>query len=187
MGIYSRWMARHARRVDSFECNPHLLPHLQRFLPRNVELHHCALSSAPGRASLRFDPGNTGIGTIESFNRLDKNPGIRQVESVDVEVRRLDDFQLGPVSFIKIDVEGHELEVLKGARQLLERNRPVLLIEIEQRHCPGNLKAVPLWLAALGYEPRVLGEERKLTPARDLEYLRCNNFWFLPHSATSGG
>lgn len=187
MGIFSRWMARHAGKVDSFECNPHLFEHLERFLPRNVSLHRCALSSAPGRASLRFDPGNTGIGTIESANRLDKNPGIRLVESIEVEVSRLDDFQLGPCSFVKIDVEGHELEVLKGARQFLERNRPTLLIEIEERHCPGNLKAVPEWLAALNYDSWVLGDQEKLAPALELEIYsaRCNNFWFLPRSATS--
>ena len=40
------------------------------------------------------------------------------------------------VSFIKIDVEGHELEVLKGARRLIERDLPIVLFE----HHPGNLQ-----------------------------------------------
>ena len=58
----------------------------------------------------RFDPG--GDGTI-------------QVRSLDDELRGVD----APVSVIKIDVEGYELSVLKGASETLRRHRPVLLIE----------------------------------------------------------
>ena len=58
----------------------------------------------------RFDPG--GAGTI-------------QVRTLDDELRGVD----APVSLIKIDVEGYELPVLKGACDTLQRHRPVLLIE----------------------------------------------------------
>jgi hypothetical protein len=53
---------------------------------------------------------------------------------MDVPVERLDDQGLSGVSFLKIDVEGHELPVLRGGDELLARDRPVLLVEIEQRH-----------------------------------------------------
>ena len=56
-----------------------------------------------------------------------------------VQTARLDDYQLPPVGFIKIDVEGHEEAVLRGAAQTIARNRPVLMIEIEERHNPGAL------------------------------------------------
>lgn len=183
-GVFSRWMAKYSDHVDSFECNPHLLPKLKTFLPRNVRLHQCALSSDSGTATLRFDPKNTGIGTIESQNRLDRNPGIESVLEVEVPKCKLDEFGLGDVSFVKIDVEGHELEVLKGATVLIERARPVLLVEIEERHCQGNLELVPKWLSQFGYKTHCLNETGgqlvKVDKIADHAKKGVNNFWFLP-------
>lgn len=70
-----------------------------------------------------------------------------------VECRRLDDIYKGSVSFMKIDVEGHELEVLKGAENTIKRCNPTILIEI---HDFQNSE-VPKYLKSLGYddpEPR---------------------------------
>lgn len=44
---------------------------------------------------------------------------------------RLDDFELTNVGFIKIDVEGHELAVLRGASKTIEREQPNLMVEVE--------------------------------------------------------
>jgi FkbM family methyltransferase len=180
MGIFSRWMAKHASHVHSFECNPNLFTYLDSFLPGNTTLHKYALSSTPGKQTLRFDPANTGIGTIEQSNLLDRNPGIKTVTGVDVNVRRLDDFELGPVSFIKIDVEGHELEVLKGSGKLLSKYKPTLLIEIVDDHCPGNLDAVPKWLEQFGYKAFILNATGKLVPVQQLEEYSAEyyNYWF---------
>ena len=48
-----------------------------------------------------------------------------------VEMRRLDSFHLNHISFIKIDTENFEQEVLKGAAETIAKNRPVMLIEIQ--------------------------------------------------------
>ena len=53
---------------------------------------------------------------------------------------------------VKLDAEGAEYEVLRGARETLLRCRPVLSIEIEERHRPGSTWAVPAFLDALGYD-----------------------------------
>jgi len=42
----------------------------------------------------------------------------------------IDSLQLPRVDFIKIDVEGHELEVLRGSRETLEKYHPILMVEI---------------------------------------------------------
>ena len=63
----------------------------------------------------------------------------------------LDDLCLKQVGLIKIDAEGHELEVLEGAHRLLGSQRPVLLIEIEDRHRPGALRQIEKMLTTLGY------------------------------------
>ncbi|MGO8126768.1 FkbM family methyltransferase, partial [Rhizobium ruizarguesonis] len=60
----------------------------------------------------------------------------QNVEEISVPTRRLDSYQFGPLGFIKIDVEGHELKVLKGSQAILNRDHPNLLIEAEDRHRP---------------------------------------------------
>ena len=46
-----------------------------------------------------------------------------------VQQKRLDDYTLNDVDYIKIDVEGHELKVLKGAIATIERCNPIIVIE----------------------------------------------------------
>jgi hypothetical protein len=51
-----------------------------------------------------------------------------------VSLGTLDRYGLEGARFLKIDVEGHESKVLKGATALLAASRPAVLVEIEQRH-----------------------------------------------------
>lgn len=76
---------------------------------------------------------HTGTSTVYLWDGPNKgacslNPENGQ-KSVDVQLKRMDDIVTGAVSFIKIDVEGHEMEVLEGARQIIERYRPILCVE----------------------------------------------------------
>jgi hypothetical protein len=68
-----------------------------------------------------------------------------------VRVIPLDSLGLTEVTAIKLDAEGAEQEVLEGARRTLTESRPVLSIEIEERHRAGSTRDVPALLAALGY------------------------------------
>jgi hypothetical protein len=56
------------------------------------------------------------------------------------------------VTAIKLDAEGAEYEILRGARETLQRCRPVLTLEVEERHRQGSTYAVPAYLDALGYD-----------------------------------
>ena len=67
-------------------------------------------------------------------------------------MRRLDGFGLTDLTAAKLDAEGAEYEVLRGARETLLRCRPVLSVDIEERHRPGSTWAVPAFLDALGYD-----------------------------------
>ena len=69
-----------------------------------------------------------------------------------MSVRRLDDLVRGRrVGFIKIDVEGYEVAVLRGGMGIISESRPTLLIEIEERHRKGALEEVCGLLKPLGY------------------------------------
>jgi hypothetical protein len=59
---------------------------------------------------------------------------------------------LAGVTAIKLDAEGAEQEVLEGARRTLTESRPVLSIEIEERHRAGSTRDVPALLDSLGYD-----------------------------------
>jgi hypothetical protein len=74
------------------------------------------------------------------------------VERFTVPMRRLDDFALADVTAIKLDAEGAEYEILRGARETLLRCRPVLTLEVEERHRQGSTYAVPAYLDALVYD-----------------------------------
>jgi hypothetical protein len=85
-------------------------------------------------------------------------------ETVPIDVRRLDDLVAdgavpADVAFVKCDVEGHELAMLRGAEQLLRQARPTILIEIEQRHHERPIDEVFAFLEGCGYAGQVLGEE----------------------------
>ncbi|MGH7153703.1 MAG: FkbM family methyltransferase [Acetobacteraceae bacterium] len=91
----------------------------------------------------------TGLATIEIGNTL---AGLPVIETW-VQTAALDGFGLLP-QFIKIDVEGHELAVLRGAAETLERNHPAILVEAEERHRPGAVASVADFLRHLGYHGR---------------------------------
>src|SRR5205807_6872354 len=55
-------------------------------------------------------------------------------------------------SFIKIDVEGHELDVLTGAAKTVARSNPILLVEVEQRHLSFPMEAVFEEVSHFGYK-----------------------------------
>jgi FkbM family methyltransferase len=104
----------------------------QLALPARVE--QCCLSDEEGTGNL-FIPlqGNELQTGYASLNKLIQGPG----EVRHVEKKKLDDMlreRKCRVSFIKCDVEGHELEVFRGACDILKEDRPNLLVEIEQHH-----------------------------------------------------
>jgi len=85
-----------------------------------------------------------------SFHHTDEMKG----EGIDVSCERLDDIYTGVTSFMKIDVEGHELPVLKGATETIKKHKPTIAIEI---HDFSEDSETHQYLKSLGYsdpEPR---------------------------------
>ena len=82
-----------------------------------------------------------------SLNR-ENLPGAEELIEIEAELKPLDDFALGGVDFIKIDVEGHEVEVLLGAAATIERCRPMVLIELKKEH----VAEVDAWFRKLDYK-----------------------------------
>src|SRR4051794_32724464 len=110
----------------AFEPLPHLAQELRRRFPQ-VEVHEAALSDRAGQAAFAHvttRPGWSGF-------RERPTPGADTVERIVVATERLDEVVApgDPVALLKIDVEGAELEVLRGARRVLSTRRPVVVFE----------------------------------------------------------
>lgn len=189
-GDYSYWLSLHARHVIAYEPNPECHPVIGRLGRPNITLRPVALSDRAGIATLVFQQGNSGIGSIAGENPiagLDREPDHIRLEVATV---RLDEQGLDPVGLIKIDVEGHEAAVLAGALGLIARDHPRLMIEIEERHRPGAHILVRDLLAPAGYG-RFLLQDGRIIPYpwdRDPRLLQrdppgtpgyVNNFLFL--------
>ena len=76
---------------------------------------------------------------------------IEKFKSIKVNKKKLDDIIENKVSFIKIDVEGHEKSVISGAKNLILKFKPTLLVEIEQRHSGVNVKDTINYINNFGY------------------------------------
>jgi FkbM family methyltransferase len=181
-GVYSFYLQRLARHCIAFEPNPKSYSHLKRALT-GVELHQAAVSVVDGDATLRIPIVNgipyTGWGTIEPKNRLDELPN-HTVEEIKVRRVRPDKMALGDVGFVKIDVEGHELDVLAGLSGLIAKCLPNLLIEIGSSQRGGSLSEVRRQLDPLGYICLRLSERGVLISLpKDLEGERSINVFFI--------
>jgi FkbM family methyltransferase len=64
---------------------------------------------------------------------------------------KIDDYELPKIDFIKIDVEGHELKVLKGADNLIKRDFPEIMLECNA-NTASDLKIISPYMKELGYE-----------------------------------
>lgn len=133
-GPWSWWLARRASEVHAFEPNKVIFDGLSRALPDNVHLHNLALSDRRTQATLWSPSGGRGTEGRSSLRPEGHNGWGEQ--PVDTEM--LDTFDLVDVGFVKIDVEGHELPVLLGSVELIDRERPNVLVEIEDAHHSGD-------------------------------------------------
>jgi FkbM family methyltransferase len=137
-----------------------------RFLKRIIPRFEYRIAAAGDRAGTMtlFVPVYRGVpltaySTADRDDLLDERGGLRswlgdrvlspqlRIDEVHAPVVRLDDLALDP-AVIKIDVEGHELAVLRGLVETLRRRRPILLIERS-----GDFPAIAELLAAEGYSP----------------------------------
>lgn len=190
IGIFARFFAGGSRHVHAYEPQPYLFQTLTRHAPANVTCHECGLSSEPGTAELVTPVDNQvaryGCGSLE----LRQSDSDRfTYESKTIELRRLDDEGHHDVGLIKIDVEGHELPVLRGAKRLLAESRPAMWIEIEARfHEDRPMSDLFAEICENGYDAYFYyGGERKPVAEFRTEVHQANrreefvnNFLFLP-------
>lgn len=155
IGLYSVLLPRMApgvARVDAFEPVSGTRWRLAANLGLNgmagrVHVHAVALSDREGSAEIAIDPGSTGVSTLSPSPDEIAHRAFSRSEAVPLAMfdRYMPGLE-GRLAF-KIDVEGHELAVLAGMRETLQRADCVLQIEARAR----NAAAVDAACADLGY------------------------------------
>ena len=142
-----------AHKIYAIEPNALYTNTLRTF--QGVHVDMVALSSAGGTARLKV-PAIAGAiyptrGTLAEFTEN----GETSAEYTEVTTETLDQYVLErglSVGVIKIDVEGHEKNVLEGARDTLRQQHPSLIVEIEQRHHQGSILDIFALIGECGYE-----------------------------------
>lgn len=191
-GVYSYAMLPHSAGVHAFEPNPKSLDVLRSWGNDRLTIHDIALSDKAGEATL-FIPRGGKSGYSNQGGSMQKLHLDREHGEVKIKVARLDDMNFTNIGFVKIDVEGFEQQVLEGARETLKRERPNLLVEIEEKHTKTPIEDEIARVCAYGYDCFVLqngtlapfksmdAEKNHRNPATRDDYIF--NFIFLPSGA----
>lgn len=187
-GTYSYFLSKLCPQVIAYEPNPAMRTLMQGAMPSNVTVLPLAVSNKAGQAELSIPRNHKGycnnIGTLDTERQFEGD-----VMRVSVETVRLDDQPHQNVGFIKIDVEGHELEVLEGAEQLIRRDHPVLLVEIIDWNGNHPWRESVSRFTRLGYSAFMLVDGR-LTSVEEVlsrrtlsEAEQVRNVIFIPQAA----
>jgi FkbM family methyltransferase len=141
VGLWTYNLAPHFTTVRSFEpVAEHRECFVQNISADNVVLYPLALGERSDKVSIRQNESSTGDSWVEG--------------SGDIQMEPLDAFELTDVDLIKIDAEGYEENILRGAEQTLRHSKPVLCVE-QKRDFPKRWGLQPqgaiTYLQSLGY------------------------------------
>jgi len=132
VGVWSYWLSKHAKKVESFEPNPKIFNVLKNIKIKNVNTYNIALSNKSGSVDLLIPKGSKGFSNQGASLSSIKVQG--EHKSLSIQAKCLDEYNFLDVNFIKIDVEGHEHEVIEGAKETIKKCKPTMVIEMEEKH-----------------------------------------------------
>lgn len=115
-----------------------------KVLQKNIQLNNMA------NVSLYNYPVASKIAHMNVTERDTNNPGANQYNFSDkgIETVTIDSMNFENVNFIKIDAEGMEVDVLKGAIETIKKFKPIIMIEIEKN----NRKKLNSWIKENNYK-----------------------------------
>lgn len=155
VGMYTYRLLRHSAEVLAFEPLPLYAAMLEKVFDGRCRIERAALSDRRAEAELRMPytadgAAEFGRATVEPANPLAQGD-LGRIDTESVALERLDDYELPTLGFIKVDVEGHELAVLRGASESIATHRPNLIVEANDDHRDGAIAELSGWLDEQGY------------------------------------
>lgn len=196
-GRYTALMSIFSRHVHAFEPNPECVTNLEDLCLPNASVYPFALSSL-AKTSEFFVPMRDDD-EVDDLGTLDRPvlSSFSDIRHYTVETSTLDALRINkPISFVKVDVEGHEIDVLTGGKRLIAEEKPVVMVEAEERHKANAVKNVQEFFENLGYQgfyaidntvmpldsfdDALQNPEELSRPVSFREMRYINNFIFLP-------
>ena len=127
---HSIFLSKFFKEVHSFEPNPFAYDILKinsKYAAANDNIIPYKIGISDEECTLPFSVNRTNFGgsKIVSENKNTEDQISIEVKSID----KLENFKEKNISLIKIDVEGHEINVLRGAKKIIKSNKPIILFE----------------------------------------------------------
>ena len=190
-GVYSYEMSKYSEKVHSFEPNPIIFKYINKNLKKfikNIHLYNFALSNQNKTMNLKIPIRNSNSNKeiFEEYYEMGKatihnENNFENYENFEIQTKKIDELSFdNKISFIKIDVEGHELEVIEGAKNTIKRDKPVLLVEIEKQYTKKEVAESINFINSLGYKSYFFNKKdlKSTTELNNLDLF--NNFIFFP-------
>ncbi len=190
-GVYSYEMSKYSEKVHSFEPNPIIFKYINKNLKKfikNIHLYNFALSNQNKTINLKIPIRNSNSNKeiFEEYYEMGKatihnENNFENYENFEIQTKKIDELNFdNKISFIKIDVEGHELEVIEGEKNTIKRDKPVLLVEIEKQYTKKEVAESINFINSLGYKSYFFNKKdlKSTTELNNLDLF--NNFIFFP-------
>lgn len=190
-GVYSYEMSKYSEKVHSFEPNPIIFKYINKNLKKfikNIHLYNFALSNQNKTMNLKIPIRNSNSNKeiFEEYYEMGKatihnENNFENYENFEIQTKKIDELNFdNKISFIKIDVEGHELEVIEGAKNTIKRDKPILLVEIEKQYTKKEVAESINFINSLGYKSYFFNKKdlKSTTELNNLDLF--NNFIFFP-------
>ena len=170
-----------------FEPIPQLFERLKyQFAETSCTFYNYALSDEDGETEFVYVPEAPAYSGLKERDYDGKNVNPQRIP---IQMRRLDDLVLAnsPVALLKIDVEGGELGVLRGAAELLKRDKPLVIFE-HGKGASDHYGTTPVMVMDVFLQagmkiytlPSYLGNKKELTLSQfQQEFELGKNYYFV--------
>tara|TARA_B100001059_G_scaffold167693_2_gene167432 strand:- start:2315 stop:2983 length:669 start_codon:yes stop_codon:yes gene_type:complete len=156
IGLWSKDLSNYFDKLICFEPNPNCIDYLKKNIKiKNAEIYPYGLGAEECNQDLFIHPINSGASSFVDYTKVGLDKQSRpvygkfpdQTQKINVNIKKLDNFNFEKIDFIKIDVQGYEYKVLKGAKKTLTNNNPIICLEEDK---PQDSETIP-YLKSLNY------------------------------------
>ena len=170
IGNHSVFFSKLFKQVISFEPNPVTFEVLKinskyASATKNITPVCLGLSNSKAKLNFRINPTNIGGSSIVSVDDKVQDNSALSLISVD-KADDLSALQAQKIGLIKIDIEGHEIYALEGAKRLIKNNMPYILFEQGQSEVQNGTSVVIDYLLSLNYQFEVIEKRFYLGESR---------------------
>lgn len=175
-------------KIYSFEPNPNNVGQIKKNIQindfSNIEVSSLCVSDAKGSVSFSVPPVNeSGWGRITNNHLPLENFTTIRAEAISLDELDADNFfKIESPLFVKMDVEGNEYRILKGATNFIKKYQPTFCIELNEpclKDCGTSSKEIIHHMKELGYECYYIHHDKLIKTDRAIDGYENLNYWFI--------